>query len=79
MSREALGAGCSECDTVARLLAPTHFVKVDQGILPVVDYLHIELADVLGISSVNTTESLGARLGGKERGINYIISVVQRG
>ena len=57
VSREALGAACSKCDTATRLLAPTHFVKVDQGILPVVDYLHIDLADVLGSRSVNTALS----------------------
>ena len=79
VSREALGAACSECDTAPRLLAPTHFAKVDQGISPVVDYLHIDLTDVLVIRSVNTAESLGASHGGEERGINYIISVVLRG
>ena len=50
MSREDLGAACSECDTAARLLAPTNLVKVDQSILPVVDYLHIDLTEESGVS-----------------------------
>ena len=66
MSREALGAACSKCDTAARLLAPTHFAKVDQGISPVLDYLHIDLADVLGSRSVNMAKSLEARHWGKK-------------
>ena len=67
MSREALGAAYSECDTAARLLAPAHSVKVDQGILPVVDYLHINLADVLGIREVDNAESIrGQAWGGKK-------------
>ena len=78
MLREVFGAACSEFDTAARLLASTVFVKVAQGILPVVDYSHINLTDVLGIRSVDTTEALGARHGGK-RGINYIFSVVLGG
>ena len=31
------------------MLAPTHFVKVDQGILPVADCLHIDLIKELGV------------------------------
>ena len=50
VSREALGAACSECDTATRLSAPTHFAKVDQGISPVVDYLHINLTEESGVS-----------------------------
>ena len=41
VSREAWGATYPEQDTTARLSAPTHFVKVDLGILPVADYVHI--------------------------------------
>ena len=63
MSRDALGAAYSEYDTATRLLAPTHFAKVDQGILPVVYYLHINLADVLGIRDVNNAKPLGTRHG----------------
>ena len=40
---------------------------MDQGILLVVDYLHIDLADFLGISSVPNAKSLGTRHGGLER------------
>ena len=47
--REALGAACSKCDTAPRLLAPTHFVKVNQGILLVADYLHINLTEESGV------------------------------
>ena len=50
MSRGALGAVCSKCNTAARLLAPTHFAKVDQGILPVMDYMCIDLAEESGVS-----------------------------
>ena len=78
MSRESLVAAYSECDTATRLLAPTHSVKVDQGILPVVDYLHINLTDVLGIRGVDNAKSLGTRHGVKpKRGIDCTISVVQ--
>ena len=41
VSREAWGATYPEQGTTSRLSAPTHFVKVDLGILPVVDYVHI--------------------------------------
>ena len=75
MSRESLDAACSECDAAARLLAPTHFAKVDHGIWPVVDYLHIDLAGVLGIRSVNNAESLGARHWGK-KGEVTVLSVL---
>ena len=47
--KEALGAACSEYDTVTTLLAPTHFVKVDQCILPVMDYLCINPAEESGV------------------------------
>ena len=43
VSREAFDATHPEEDTATRLLAPTHFVKMDQGLLPVTDYLHIGL------------------------------------
>ena len=77
MSREALVAAYSKCDTAARLLAPTHSVKVDQGILPVVDYLHIYLTDVLGIRGVNNAESLGTRHGG-QKGELIVLLVLSR-
>ena len=73
------GLGCKptpECDTATRLLAPTHFAKVDQGILPVADYLHINLADVLGIRGVNNAKSVGARHREKNGGNNCHTSVV---
>ena len=65
MSREALVAAYSKCDKATRLLAPIHSAKVDPGILPVVYYLHIDLADVLGIRGVDNAESLGTRHGKK--------------
>ena len=80
VSREALVAAYFECDTAARLLAPTHSVKVDQGISPVVDYLHINLINVLGIRGVGNVGSLGTRHGVKpKRGIDCTIGAVQRG
>ena len=51
--KRGLGCSCSKCDTAARLLGPTHFAKVDQGISPVADYLHTDLTDVLGIRGVD--------------------------
>ena len=39
----AFGATYPEQDTATRLLAPTHFLKADQGLSPVTDYLHIGL------------------------------------
>ena len=38
---EVWGATYPERGTTTRLSAPTHFVKVDLGILPVADYVHI--------------------------------------
>ena len=76
MSREALGAAYSKCDTAARLLAPTHFAKVDQDSLPVVDYLHIDFADVLGIRGVDNVESIGAKHREKNGRNNCPTSVV---
>ena len=80
MSRESLGAACSECDTATRLVAPTHFVKVDQGISPVVDYLHINLTDVLVMRSVNNARVLRYQAWG-ERKVEVIVlsTVVLRG
>ena len=43
--KEGLGAAYPKWDTAVRLLAPTHFAKVDLGILPVADYLHIDLIE----------------------------------
>ena len=80
MSREALVAAYSECDTATRLLAPTHSAKVGQGISPVVDYLHIILTDFLGIRGVDNAKYLGTRHGVKpKRGIDCTIGVVQSG
>ena len=56
-----MGAAGSECDTATRLLAPTHFAKVDQGILPVMDYLHIHLTEESGV--IDTAESMGIQQG----------------
>ena len=77
MSREVLVAAYSKCVTAARLLGPTHSAKVDQDISLVVDYVHIDLADFLGIRGVNNAESLGTRHGGPKRGTDGTISVVQ--
>ena len=41
VSREAWGVTYHEQGTTTRLSVPTHFVKADLGILPVVDYVHI--------------------------------------
>ena len=41
VSREAWAATYPEQGTIARLSATTHFVKVDLGISPVADYVHI--------------------------------------
>ena len=41
LSREALGATYPEQGTTTRLSAPTYFVRVDLGISPVADYVHI--------------------------------------
>ena len=51
---------------------------MDQGISPVVDYLHIKLADLLETRCVNNADSLGIRHGGKGK-IHCVISVVHRG
>ena len=37
---------------------------MDQGVLPVVDYLHIDLTDFLRIRCVDNADSLGIRHGG---------------
>ena len=79
MSRKALGAVYSECVTMARLLVPTHSYKVDQGVSPVVDCLHIDLADFLRIRCFNNANSLGIRHGGPKREIYCTISVVHIG
>ena len=68
MSREALVAAYSECVTAARLLAPTHSKKVDEGILPVVDYLHINLADFLAIRSIDNAEAHRDQAWGAKKG-----------
>ena len=52
---------------------------MDQGISPVVDYLHINLTDFLGIRCVDNAKSLGIRHGGPKRGTDCTIGVVQRG
>ena len=78
MSREALVAAYSKCDTATRLLAPTHSVKVDQGILPVVDYLHINLTDFLEVRGVNNAKSLRTRHGGNQKGELIVLSVLTR-
>ena len=67
VSREALVAAYSEYDTAARLLASTHSGKVDQGILPVVDYLHINLTDILRIRGVNNAQSLRGQTWGEAK------------
>ena len=41
VSGEAWDATDPEQGTKTRLSAPTHFVKVDLGISPVADYVHI--------------------------------------
>ena len=72
VSREALGAACSEWDTASRLLAPTHFAKADQSISPVVDYLHINLAEESGVLIMPSP--WGPGMGGKKREV-LILSV----
>ena len=52
---------------------------MDQGILPVVDYLHIDLADFLGIMCVDNADSLGIRHRGQKGEPHGSINVVNRG
>ena len=70
MSREALGETYPEGDTGARLLAPSHFVKVDHGILPVEDYLHIELFERSGVL-ILLNPYVGIQQGGMERHLSH--------
>ena len=52
---------------------------MDQGVLPVVDCLHIDLTDFLRIRCVDNADFLGIRHGGPKRGIYCTISVVHMG
>ena len=74
VSRKALGAAYSECVTMARLLVPMNSQKVDQGILPFLDYLYIDLTDLIGIRCVNCTDSLRIKCG-EQKG-NQLLSVL---
>ena len=49
--------------------------KVDEGVLPFLDYLYIDLADLIMIRCVDCTDSLGIRHGGR-RGTNCAVSGV---
>ena len=51
--------------------------KVDQGVLPFLDYLHIDLADLIGIRCVNCADSLGIKHG-EQKGEPIAISTVNR-
>ena len=51
---------------------------MDQGVLPVLDYLHIDLTDLLGNRCVDNADSLGIRHGGR-RGITCDVGVVHGG
>ena len=48
--------------------------------MPVVDYLHIDLIDLLWIRCVNYTDSLGIRHGGTKRELTVlsVLSVVDK-
>ena len=74
VSREALGAAYSECVTMARLLVPMNLQKVDQGVSTFLDYLYINLADLIGIRCVNFADSLGIKCG-EQKG-NQLLSVL---
>ena len=47
-----------------QIVSPTHFVKVDQGISPVVDYLHIKLFERSGVL-ILLNPYVGIQQGGK--------------
>ena len=74
VSREALGAAYSECFTMARLLVPMNWQKLDQCVLPFLDYLYIDLTDLIGIRCVNCTDSLGIKCGAQKG--NQLLSVL---
>ena len=63
VSGEALGAAYSECTTTARLLVPMNMQKVDQGVSLFLDYLYINLTDLIRIRCVDCTDSLGIECG----------------
>ena len=46
-----------------QIVSPHKFAKEDQGVSPVLDYFHINLADFLRIRFVNNADSLGIRHG----------------
>ena len=75
VSREALGAACSEYNTMARLLVPMNLQKVDQGVLPFWDYLYINFTDLIEIRCVNCADSLGIKCG-EQKGEPIAISAV---
>ena len=63
--------------TATRLLAPTHFVKMDQGILPVADYLHIDPIERSGVS-ILLNPYTGIQQGGKWKD-TCLVNIVLRG
>ena len=57
--QEGLGYNLLQMFTMVRLLVPMNLQKVDQGISPLLDYLCINLADLIEIRCINFADPLG--------------------
>ena len=61
MLQEGLGCSPLQMFTMARLLVPMSSQKVDQGVLPFLDYLCIDLTDPIEIRCIGFADHVGIR------------------